>query len=131
MANTLAKEKIEALTMLPSGDPSIRIPTAQTTLTITENITQFYFKDKSQSIAVPSPYTRVTTIQEFLLSNLTTPLTAAPATTYDVKRVTVRITSSRGYQAGQAFAGGLKGLRGITESAYLRNTNSFTGFPGY
>jgi prepilin-type N-terminal cleavage/methylation domain-containing protein len=126
MANTLAKEKIEAVTLLPSGDLSIQIPSGQTSLTITENITKFYFQDKSQSLAVASPYTRVTTIQEFLLSDMVHPLTASATTVYDVKQVTVRVTSARG-----DLTGGLRGLRGITETAYIRNTFSFSGTPGW
>ncbi len=131
MANTLAKEKIESLTLLPSGDPSIRLLAGQTSLVITENITTFYYKDTNQNVAVPSPYTRVTTIQEFLLGDLVNPLTASNTTSYDVKQIKVQVTSSRGYQTGQAFAGGLRGLRGITETAYIRNTNSFSGNPGW
>lgn len=147
MANTLAKEKLEEILLLPSGDPTLRIPTnkscytndprcaaspysgcpCQVTAAIDTTLaldtpSTFYFTDKSTGKAVANPYNRYLTVQEFNLSSLTTPLVANPSTSYEVKRVDVYITSRRA---------GLLGLTGITETGYIRNTFSYAGNLGF
>lgn len=123
MANTLAKEKIEELMLIPSGDPShLRLATGSTSLTVVDTVPKFYFRDKTSATPVADPYTRTAVVQEFLLADLVTAIPASPTTKYDVKRVDVTVRSTRA---------GLRGLRGVTESAFLRNSNSYAGNPGY
>jgi prepilin-type N-terminal cleavage/methylation domain-containing protein len=147
MANTFAKEKLEEALLLPSGDPKLRIPAGSScytndprcaaapfkgcpcvstaainkTLPLDTPVT-FYYTDKRTGKAIPNPYNRYLTVQEFNLTSLTTPLVASATNAYAVKRVDVYVTATRA---------GLLGLSGITETGFVRNTFSFPPNLGY
>jgi prepilin-type N-terminal cleavage/methylation domain-containing protein len=145
MATSLAREKLEDIMLLPSGDPTyLRLPVNATCLTsdprcsvpppalgpdpcpclsraamtfaASDQTALFYYMDRRLAAPVPNPYNRYLTVQEFASTDLTIPLASVLTPAYGMKRVDVYVNSRKA---------GLIGLNGVTVTGYKKNTLSY------